>query len=115
MDSRKSFLTFLLCIFLFSHFPPSNSKPVTNGPLSFSSSASLPTLTAERLIKGFNLMPTRDVNVIPEDGSEAPRLVERNFDLPAAIDRRDSGGSPSLQDFGHHAGYYKLPNSKAAR
>ncbi|KAL0876074.1 hypothetical protein Bca101_025779 [Brassica carinata] len=60
-------------------------------------------------------MPTRDVNVIPEDGSEAPRLVERNFDLPAAIDRHDSGGSPSLQDFGHHAGYYKLPNSKAAR
>ncbi|KAH0922455.1 LOW QUALITY PROTEIN: hypothetical protein HID58_022473 [Brassica napus] len=42
-------------------------------------------------------------------------LVERNFDLPATIDRRDSGGSPSLQDFGHHAGYYKLPNSKAAR
>lgn len=60
-------------------------------------------------------MPKSDVNVISEDGSEAPRLVEREFDLPAAIDRRDSSGSPSLQDFGHHAGYYKLPNSKAAR
>lgn len=59
-------------------------------------------------------MPTRDVNVIPEDGSEAPRLVEREFDLPAAVDRRDSAGA-SLKDFGHHAGYYKLPNSKAAR
>jgi len=60
-------------------------------------------------------MPTRDVNVIDEEGSEAPRLVERAFDLPAAVDRRGSGGSPSVQDFGHHAGYYKLPNSKAAR
>lgn len=60
-------------------------------------------------------MPTRDVNVIDEDGSEAPRLVERELELPAEVDRRGSGGSPSVQDFGHHAGYYKLPNSKAAR
>lgn len=115
MDSRTTFLTFFLCIFLFSHFSPSDSKSIKNDPLSFSPSASLPTLTAERLIKGFNLMPKSDVNVISKDGSEAPRLVEREFDLPAAIDRRDSSGSPSLKDFGHHAGYYKLPNSKAAR
>ncbi|XP_010514837.1 PREDICTED: serine carboxypeptidase-like 48 [Camelina sativa] len=115
MDSKTTFLTFLLCIFLFSHFSPSSSKSLKEKPLSFSPSASLPTLTAERLIKGFNLLPTRDVNVIDKDGSEAPRLVEREFDFSAEVDRRGSGGSPSVQDFGHHAGYYKLPNSKAAR
>lgn len=60
-------------------------------------------------------MPTRDINVIDKDGSEAPRLVEREFNLPAAVDRRDSFGTPSVQEFGHHAGYYKLPNSKGAR
>ncbi|CAH8383402.1 unnamed protein product [Eruca vesicaria subsp. sativa] len=91
-------------MFLFSHIPLSDSTFIINDPL--------PTLAAERLIKSFNLKPARDVNVIPEDGYEAPKLVEREFNLPAAI---DSARSPSLQDLSHHAGYYKLPNSKAAR
>ena len=43
---------------------------------------------------------------------ELPPIVERRFIFPNIL---PDGGAPSLEDLGHHAGYYKLPKSQGAR
>ncbi|PSR89928.1 Serine carboxypeptidase-like [Actinidia chinensis var. chinensis] len=80
-----------------------------------SSSQSSPTLNSpetqfQRLIRGFNLSPKHDVNTgrpgaqFPEVG---PAMVEWPLKLPVP--------GNSIQDLGHHAGYYRLPHTKDAR
>ncbi|KAK7262258.1 hypothetical protein RJT34_29823 [Clitoria ternatea] len=68
---------------------------------------------AERLIKSLNLFPKDPVNIIKggdlHDFEFVPgKIVEKKFSFLG-----DSG--PSIEDLGHHAGYYSLPHSKAAR
>ncbi|XP_027345767.1 serine carboxypeptidase-like isoform X1 [Abrus precatorius] len=65
---------------------------------------------AERLIKGLNLFPKDPVNIRKGDvAAFSPgKIVETKFSFLG-----DSG--PSVDDLGHHAGYYSLPHSNAAR
>ncbi|GLT80763.1 hypothetical protein SLA2020_521860 [Shorea laevis] len=71
---------------------------------------------AEKLIKSFNLSPKDSVSTIYADttvsrSQDAPGIVEKQFKFPSV-----SGlPGPSIQKFGHYAGYYKLRHSKAAR
>ncbi|KAL1213364.1 Serine carboxypeptidase-like 47 [Cardamine amara subsp. amara] len=105
----------LLMIFFFFHLSPSTSKRIFNNPSVFSSSASLSSRNAERLIKSFNLTPMHDVNLIPKGSPDAPRLFESQIDFPATIGAQNASGGPSVQEFGHYAGYYTLPRSKSAK
>ncbi|VVB16784.1 unnamed protein product [Arabis nemorensis] len=115
MESKTFSLIFLLFIFILSHFSVLTSKRILNNPSVLSSSASLWSLSAERLIKSFNLMPKLDVNVIAKGNPDAPRLFESQFDFPARIGGGNVSHGPSVQEFGHYAGYYSLPRSKSAK
>ncbi|GKV08380.1 hypothetical protein SLEP1_g20014 [Rubroshorea leprosula] len=83
--------------------------------VSSSTAYSLAKKQAERLIKSFNLSPKDSVSTIHADttaskSEDAPGIVEKQFKFPSV-----SGPGPSVQEFGHYAGYYKLQHSKAAR
>nr|GMD24099.1 serine carboxypeptidase-like [Ipomoea batatas] len=69
---------------------------------------------AEKMIRQLNLFPLHDLNRGPSGhspaGADSPRLVEKKFKLNLL---GDSGAS--VEDLGHHAGYYRLPNTVDAR
>ena len=60
-------------------------------------------------------MPKYDVNVIPKGSLDAPRLSERQIDFLATAGSKNASVGPSVQEFGHYAGYYSLPHSKSAK
>ncbi|ONI27672.1 hypothetical protein PRUPE_1G099300 [Prunus persica] len=66
------------------------------------------------LIRAFNLFPKEDINIIDGPDSsifhDSPRLVEKRFNLPNLV-----GSGVSVEDLGHHAGYFKIEHSHAAR
>ncbi|TKY72654.1 Serine carboxypeptidase 49 [Spatholobus suberectus] len=68
-----------------------------------------PQSQAEKLIRSLNLFPKDPVNIVKGDlaGFVPGKIVEKKFSFLG-----DSG--PSIEDLGHHAGYYSLPSSKAA-
>lgn len=72
----------------------------------------IPQTQAEKLIRGFNLFPKHKVNIDSRGSSlsTSPRLVEKKFKFRTA---GDSGAS--VEDLGHHAGYYRLPHSNDGR
>jgi serine carboxypeptidase-like clade 4 len=73
--------------------------------------ASFPKLQAEKLIRDLNLFPKEPFNsAAPDPSFAAPKIVEKRFSFP----HLDYSG-PSSEELGHHAGYYRLPHSKAAR
>ncbi|KAL3828493.1 hypothetical protein ACJIZ3_017295 [Penstemon smallii] len=78
----------------------------------------IPKNQAEKLIRSLNLFPKLDVNIVEGDSTViAPKIVEKSFqfpDLGDSINAADSNGT-SIQDLGHHAGYYSLPHTKGAR
>ncbi|KAK6163419.1 hypothetical protein DH2020_000283 [Rehmannia glutinosa] len=80
--------------------------------ISSSSSYKFPKTQAEKLIRALNLFPKHEVNHHPSEEYEfgASRIVEKRLKFPLL---GDSGAS--VQELGHHAGYYKLPHSKDAR
>ncbi|KAJ0238809.1 Serine carboxypeptidase-like 47 [Hirschfeldia incana] len=113
MEAKSFLLHFTLFVFICSH---SASSRILNKPSNFSSSARLPSGNAERLIKSFNLMPEHDVNIVAKGSPDAPRLVESQINFPETVGMRNaSGGGPSVEEFGHYAGYYSLPRSKSAK
>nr|GMD25395.1 serine carboxypeptidase-like [Ipomoea batatas]GMD27261.1 serine carboxypeptidase-like [Ipomoea batatas] len=69
---------------------------------------------AEKMIRQLNLFPKHDLNRGPAGhspaGADSPRLVEKKLKLNLL---GDSGAS--VEDLGHHAGYYRLPNTVDAR
>ncbi|KAL5158218.1 Serine carboxypeptidase-like 49 [Glycine soja] len=71
-----------------------------------------PKSRAEKLIRSLNLFPKNPINIVKGDdlanGFVSGNIVEKKFSFLG-----DSG--PSIEDLGHHAGYFSLPNSKAAR
>ncbi|XP_061359434.1 serine carboxypeptidase-like [Gastrolobium bilobum] len=69
-----------------------------------------PNPKAEKLIRGLNLFPKDPVNIRLGDtvGFVPGKIVEKKFSFIGA-------SGPSVEDLGHHAGYYSLPRSKAAR
>ncbi|XP_020214594.1 serine carboxypeptidase-like [Cajanus cajan] len=65
---------------------------------------------AQKLIRSLNLFPKKSVNIVKGGHADfvPGKIVEKKFSFLG-----DSG--PSVEDLGHHAGYYSLPHSKAAR
>ncbi|KAK7261306.1 hypothetical protein RIF29_27615 [Crotalaria pallida] len=108
----KMCVSFFMLLLLIS-ISPSFSYPTNNNDLRFSPTASLPKLQAERLIRGLNLFPKDSINKLHDDPHLAPgKIVEKKFSFPK-LD--GASGGPSVQELGHHAGYYRLPRAKAAR
>lgn len=113
-------LTFLSLLMHFAVFiaSTSQSSSIILNDRSFEI-PSLPSSRAEKLIRELNLFPNLEVNVIDvstlaSDVEEVASIVERRFIFPNILSDV-GGGSPSLEDLGHHAGYYKLPKSQGAR
>ncbi|ESQ42260.1 hypothetical protein EUTSA_v10015901mg [Eutrema salsugineum] len=115
MEAKTLSLPFLFFIVIFSQILLSTSRRILDDPSDISSSASLWSRNAERLIKSFNLMPKRDINVIPKGSHGALRLVESQRNFSATIGAVNTSSGPSVQEFGHYAGYYSLPHSKSAK
>ncbi|XP_004307353.1 PREDICTED: serine carboxypeptidase-like [Fragaria vesca subsp. vesca] len=78
--------------------------------------SSFPSVHAQQLIRALNLFPESDANIITDAGDSSPigagkRIVEKRFTLPNVVG--ESG--VSVDDLGHHAGYFKIEHSHAAR
>ncbi|KAM7496816.1 hypothetical protein LguiA_021230 [Lonicera macranthoides] len=92
-----SLLFFLLTTTTHSFSPPHKKSPQTR---------------AEALIRQLNLFPRHDVNIARNSSSgEAPAIVEKCFMFPSLV----GAGNNSIQDLGHHAGYYRIPHTIDAR
>lgn len=114
--SSSAFLFPLLLLISFSPFSSAATVDETaDQHLTFSPrTAYFPKLRAEKLITELNLFPDDDINVAAHEfrfsTSPEKKIVEKRFELPVA-----GNSGPSVQELGHHAGYYRLPHSKAAR
>ncbi|KAL8136498.1 hypothetical protein V2J09_002499 [Rumex salicifolius] len=120
MATTKSSLNFLLsplCLILalFLASPLSCARVAADHHHRLSSKTGFPRQQAESMIRRLNLFPRRTVNTVsgPAAAQDEPRLVEKEFKLEGV----DVGGDPgtTVQDLGHHAGYYRLPHAKDAR
>lgn len=70
-----------------------------------------PRKQADKFIRELNLFPVNDVNIVENDHfAPEAKLVETSFRLPYL-----NGAAATVQDFGHHAGYYSLSHTKGAR
>lgn len=79
--------------------------------------SNFPSTQAEKLIRQLNLFPKSDANIIHRNIENSSliavggkKIVERRLRFPIFD---DSG--VSLEELGHHAGYYKIEHSHAAR
>ncbi|KAK9663981.1 hypothetical protein RND81_14G011100 [Saponaria officinalis] len=84
----------------------------SNAYFKLASNTLFPKLQAERFIKQLNLSPKYSFNHgheagVPVDG---PRLVEKRFEMSELGDP-----GTSVENLGHHAGYFRLPHSVDAR
>lgn len=111
---KLTFLSLLLhfAVFIGSAFP---STSFLLNDRTFERS-NLPSTRAEKLIRELNLFPQQDLNVIdvadlPLTAAEGSGIVERKFVFPNIL----ADGGATVEDLGHHAGYYKLPKSRGAR
>ncbi|XP_027163790.1 serine carboxypeptidase-like [Coffea eugenioides] len=79
--------------------------------------AYFPSVHAEKLIRQLNLFPKQLINIADHDPlssssfSEAEKIVERPLKLSNLV----SDPSVTVQDLAHHAGYFKIEHSHAAR
>ncbi|KAL4292641.1 hypothetical protein S83_061617 [Arachis hypogaea] len=108
--ASSSMLFFLLStIFLF--ISPSFSSPAQT-----TTCPSGDSFTAESLIRGLNLFPKGSINRIESNTHLVPgKIVKKKLTFPYNLASSSSSSGTSVQDLGHHAGYYRLPRSKAAR
>ncbi|XWS56397.1 hypothetical protein CRYUN_Cryun09bG0082100 [Craigia yunnanensis] len=107
---------FLSLFFFFFLFLISSSSAAASSVLDDRrlGGSSFPSLHAKKLIRELNLFPKEEVNFVDEGRvslPKGPKLVEKRFKFPnlAVPD------GVSVEDLGHHAGYYKLANSHDAR
>ncbi|XP_058748482.1 serine carboxypeptidase-like [Vicia villosa] len=102
LNFLKMCLSFPTLLFFLFSISPSFSSPTAS---------SLGNLQAENLIRGLNLFPKDSINTPQNDPHNAHgNIVEKKFTFPGF-----SHSGLSVEDLGHHAGYYSLPNTKAAR
>ncbi|KAL2328549.1 hypothetical protein Fmac_021976 [Flemingia macrophylla] len=96
-------LSLVLFFFMSLSFFFANSRFTHDG-------ANPPQSHAEKQIRSFNLFPKKPINIVKDDhaGVIPGKIVEKKFSFFG-----DTG--TSIEDLGHHAGYYALPHSKAAR
>ncbi|EOY34479.1 Serine carboxypeptidase-like 48 [Theobroma cacao] len=102
----------LLSLFLlFASSFPAKADSLRKHQVHLSPTSSLAKQQAEKLIRGLNLSPQGGVNAGFDDlAVETSKIVEKQFSFPVL-----GAPGPSIQEFGHHAGYYKLAHAKAAR
>eukprot|EP01018_Ginkgo_biloba_P020482 Gb_30339 [translate_table: standard] len=81
----------------------------SSADLRLPNSARFPQAQAERFIKELNLLP--GVAEAEVDSNDGPRLVERKINLDI---KGDAGSTASLEELGHHAGYFRLEHTHAA-
>ena len=97
----------LLAVPLASATSPDKEQPTISSTINY------PILQAEKLIRDLNLFPKDSINIAAEDPSfSSSGIIEKSFQFPF-VGRKGQG--PSVQDLGHHAGYYPLPHTKSAR
>nr|XP_043617215.1 serine carboxypeptidase-like [Erigeron canadensis] len=73
-----------------------------------------PSIDARKLIRNLNLFPKHSVNIIDDDvtnRSSVGRIVEKPFRFPNFI----GGDGVSVEELGHHAGYYQIQHSNDAQ
>ncbi|KAG9441736.1 hypothetical protein H6P81_017590 [Aristolochia fimbriata] len=104
--ANASFLLFASLLLIFS--PPSSSVS-HDDHLILPPNSNFPSQQAETLIRHLNLFP-KDANVESVD-SPLPKIVEKRFQFPGLTAK----AGVSVDDLGHHAGYYKLAHSHDAR
>ncbi|GMH13304.1 hypothetical protein Nepgr_015145 [Nepenthes gracilis] len=111
----EKLLSLSVLFLLFSPF--SSARFSFSDNLRLPSVANFPSLQAEKLIRELNLFPKESVNIV--DGADGlssphagPRLVEKRFRFP---NLNDASGGVSVEDLGHHAGYYQIEHSHNAR
>ncbi|XP_057726413.1 serine carboxypeptidase-like [Arachis stenosperma] len=114
------FLFFLFFFFFIFSCSTTLSYAIRTSPSSINNSNDLHHVSrAERLIRSLNLFPTKPANIIRggvgDDEDEnvfvPGKIVEKNFSFLSIAD----SDHPSVDDLGHHAGYYALIHTKAAR
>ncbi|CAM8970547.1 unnamed protein product [Rhodiola kirilowii] len=113
MKLASLFILVTFFLLLFSRFYCSATFP--DEDLQFSTTLNFPKVQAQKLIRGLNLFPKDTVNKHRDDVSlndSKARIVEKRFQFPGLV---GIGNGPSVEDLGHHAGYYQLPHSQAAR
>ncbi|XP_043703126.1 serine carboxypeptidase-like [Telopea speciosissima] len=105
-------LVLLIFVLLFSPFSCANATLILDD-LNLFSNANLPSVQAEKLIRQLNLLPkdALDAPIATQAVPPTPKIVEKRFSLPNLAASSDV----SVEDLGHHAGYYQLKNSYAAR
>ncbi|MQL90339.1 hypothetical protein Taro_022916 [Colocasia esculenta] len=83
------------------------------------SNARFPKAQAEKLIRELNLFPRDASTHASPDGLleyAGKRIVEKSFVFPGLAAAGDGGvGGDTVEDLGHHAGYYRLAHSHDAR
>lgn len=101
----------LLFLTLFFASVSSSVKP-NDADFLLSSAPKSPMTMAEKLIRQLNLFPKHEINKVTEDFAAASEqgLFEKKLNLSYI---GDSGAT--VQNLGHHAGYYRLPHTKDAR
>lgn len=110
MENNMMFLSLLFLVVCSSSF--SSASDV----LGFPSTPKFPRSQAEKLIRELNLLP-KDAEPVDVDADsrevESPKsIVEARVRFPG-VDY--SNASVSVEDLGHHAGYYKIKHSRAAK
>jgi serine carboxypeptidase-like clade 4 len=102
-----------LSLFFFILFSSSYATSRTIHHQEFPSTTKVsPNNRAEKLIRSFNLFPKDPVNIIHGNHSlnfVPGKIVEKKFSFFGDSDE------PSIENLGHHAGYYSLPRSNSAR
>ncbi|XP_064943918.1 serine carboxypeptidase-like [Musa acuminata AAA Group] len=109
MESRRPFFLFLLLLLVL--LPSSSSSATPNRHRAYPRHL---LWSAESLIRDLNLLPgIQELGAGTEaDDPSSPRLVERRLDLRIL---GESGSDIPVEQLGHHAGYYRLEHTHAAK
>ncbi|CAN0825782.1 Serine carboxypeptidase-like 49 [Linum grandiflorum] len=79
--------------------------------------SSFPSVQADKFIRDLNLFPKHDVNIIQRpDEAQSPtlkKLVEKPLRFPNLLG--NATDDVSVEDLGHHAGYFNIEHSYAAK
>nr|APR64442.1 Serine carboxypeptidase precursor family protein [Populus tomentosa] len=116
MENLNFLSVILLSVIVISH------ARIPENPYLNLERSNLPSVQAGKMIRELNLFPKSEVNVIDggDDGVGAisesgynKRIVERKFRFPNVVG--DEEESFTVDDLGHHAGYYNIEHSHDAR
>ena len=109
ISSSIFFSSLLVFLFVFSSSSSANIlDDLRQVPSDFAS------IQAKKLIRQLNLFPGADVNIVRDGNSsvQTKKIVERPLRFPNLV---ASESGVSVEDLGHHAGYYTIEHSHAAK